>query len=350
MPTLNDIALEAGCSIATVSRTFASPERLNKETRERVLAVADRMNYHPRRSAIVKSAIAQAVPPGDFVGFLFFSSSPSDTPRDSTFYAAVLAGAQAEAAAQGIHLVLHTTHPGVSSDDLPKMVRDKTVAGLLLVGIGADDEAALNAFHTYIPRLVLVDNHDPTGQHDCVLSDGAGGALAATRTLFEMGHRRVGFLLSDPRVKTFRDRLQGYLGAHYEAGRPVDPALIVATEGLEDVYTHLTPYLQSSDPPTALLAANDLAASAVMQVCRHLGIDIPGDLSLIGFDDLGFSSHTFPTLSTVHVDKEMLGRIAVRRLLSRLHPGITDDPPLSLVLPVSLVLRQSCRVLPAGPE
>ena len=340
MPTLNDIALEAGCSIATVSRTFASPERLNKETRERVLAVADRMNYRPRRSAIV-----QAVSPGNFVGFQFFASSPSDTLRDNTFYAAVLAGAQAEAAVQGIHLVLHTTHPGVSAEDLPKMVRDKTVAGLLLVGIGADNEDVLNAFHQYIPRLVLIDNHDPTGQHDCILSDGAGGALAATRKLFEMGHRRVGFLLSDSRVKTFRDRLQGYLGAHYEAGRQVDPALIIATEGLEDVYTHLTPYLQSADPPTALLASNDLAASATMQVCRHLGIDIPSALSLIGFDDLGFSSHTFPTLSTVHVDKEMLGRVAVRRLLTRLRADMTDDPPLSLVLPVSLVLRQSCRTL-----
>lgn len=340
MPTLSDIAQEAGCSIATVSRTFAAPERLNKETRERVLAVADRLNYRPRRSAPTRTG-----PPGHFIGFQFFASSPSDTLRDNTFYAAVLAGAQDEAAAQGLHLVLHTTHPGTPPGDLPKMARDKTVAGLLLVGIGADDEAILNAFHRYVPRLVLVDNHDPTERHDCVLSDGAGGALAATRRLFEMGHRRVGFLLSDPLVKTFRDRLQGYLGAHYEAGRLVDPSLIIATNGLENVYTHLTPYLQMENPPTALLASNDLAASAVMQVCRHLSIDIPRTLSLIGFDDLGFSSHTFPTLSTVHVDKEALGRIAVRRLLTRLGADMADDPPLSLVLPVSLIMRQSCRSL-----
>ena len=340
MPTLSDIAQETGCSIATVSRAFTSPERLNKETREKVLAVANRLNYRRHRSAPGPAATHQ-----DFIGFLFFASSASDTIRDNTFYAAVLAGAQAEAAALGLHLVLHTTYPESLQGGLPKMIQDRTVAGLLLVGIGADEEAVLSRFDAYVPHVVLVDNHDPTGRHDSVLSDGAGGALAATKLLFEMGHRRVGFLLSDSRVKTFRDRLQGYLGAHYERGIAVDPALILATEGLEDIYTQLTPYLQSENPPTALLASNDLAASAAMQICRHLGIEIPGALSLIGFDDLGFSSHTFPTLSTVHVDKEALGRLAVRRLRSRLGGGGADEPPLSLVLPVSLILRQSCRAL-----
>ena len=165
--------------------------------------------------------------------------------------------------------------------------------------------------------------------------------------MVETGHRRVGFLLSDPRVKTFRDRLQGYLGAHYEARIPVDPSLIIETEGLEDVYARLTPYLVSPRRPTALLASNDLAASAVMQICRHLEINIPDALSLIGFDDLGFSSHTFPTLSTVKVDKEALGRMALRLLRSRLHADTAGagDPPHSLVLPVSLILRQSCCTL-----
>jgi LacI family transcriptional regulator len=300
------------------------------------------MNYRPRRSPV-----ARAAPLDDFIGFHFFASSKSDTLRDNTFYAAVLAGAQAEAAAQGVHLVLHTSHPGQIAQELPKMVRDRTVAGLLLVGIGADDASVLKAFSDYIPHIVLVDNHDPTGRHDSVLSDGAGGAFAATQHLFSLGHRRVGFLLSDSRVKTFRDRLQGYLGAHYEAGIPIDPSLIMPMEGLEDVYAHLTPYLVSPDRPTALLASNDLAASAVMQICRHLSIEIPNALSLIGFDDLGFSSHTFPTLSTVKVDKEALGRTALRLLRTRLRSDTPDanDPPHSLVLPVSLILRQSCRAM-----
>ena len=172
----------------------------------------------------------------NLIGFQFFASSERDSLQANAFYSAVLSGAQAEAAALEMHLVLHTTHPNQLARELPKMVREQAVAGMLLVGIGADETEILTSFSQYIPQIVLVDNHDATGRFDCVLSDGAGGGLAATRQLFQMGHRRVGFLLSDRNVQTFRDRLQGYLGAYYEAGLPQDPSLILAADGLADTY------------------------------------------------------------------------------------------------------------------
>ena len=149
-------------------------------------------------------------------------------------------------------------------------------------------------------------------------------------------------------MSTFQDRLQGYLGAHHAAGVACDPASILSANSMEDTFARLPAFLCAAGRPTALLCANDLAASAVLQVCRSLGVDIPGDLSVIGFDDLDFSSHTFPTLSTVRVDKEHLGRLAVRRLYARLHaePQQPADPPLSLVLPTALILRQSCAAPP----
>jgi DNA-binding LacI/PurR family transcriptional regulator len=343
MVTISDIAQEAGVSVATVSRTFTSPGRLNKTTREQVLAVADRLKYQPRRSTSHRGA-----PRTDFIGFQFFAFSEDDTLSANAFYAAVLSGAQAEADALGLHLVLHTTHPGQLARGLPKMVRDNAIAGMLLVGLGADNVEIVKSFSSHIPQLVIVDNHDPTAQYDCVLSDGAGGVHAATQHLFETGHRRIGFLLSDQRIRTFRDRLQGYLGAHYEFGQPIDTSLIVAADWMENLEDRLVSYLQSPDRPTALITCNDLAASTVMQICRQIGVDIPGDLSLIGFDGLEFGSHTFPTLSTISIDKEGLGRQAVRRL----HSNMTSQnhQPLNFVMPVSLVLRDSSRPLvpPAG--
>lgn len=342
MPTIQEVAEIAGVSAATVSRTFASPDLLNKDTRDRILAVADRLNYRPRRSATSKG-----IPQHNLIGFQFFASSQQDSLQANAFYAAVLGGAQAEAAALEMHLVLHTTYPRQLAREFPKMVRERAVAGMLLVGIGADETHILDSFSQYIPQIVLVDNHDATGRFDCVLSDGAGGGFQATRSLFERGHRRIGFVLSDRKVKTFQDRLQGYFGARYEAGLPLDPALILAADSIEDTYARLPAFLRFPQRPTALVASNDLAASAVMQTCRSLGIDIPRDLSLIGFDDLDFSSHTFPSLSTVRVDKESLGRRAVRRLHARLQAdaGQSVEPPVNLVLPVSLVRRQSCRAL-----
>ena len=344
MSSIREVAREAGVSPATVSRSFVSPDLLNAETRRRVLAVAARLNYQPRRARPARTRPGRVAAPGDFLGFQFFGSAENDTAQANAFYAPVLAGAQAEAARLGSHLILHTVRLSRPSPEVPLMAR--TVSGMLLAGTGAAAPDILNALAGHVP-VVLVDSHDPTGRCDCILSDGAGGAFASTQHLFSLGHRRVGFLLSERRVSTFRDRLEGYLGAHHEAGIPCDPALILSADSMEDTYTRLPAFLSAPARPTALLCANDLAASAVLQVCRVLGVDIPGDLSVIGFDDLELSSHTFPTLSTVRVDKEYLGRLAVRRLHARLHadPSLPPEPPLSLVLPTALILRQSCRSL-----
>ena len=347
MHSIREVAKQAGVSTATVSRAFNTPELISAHTHKRVLEAADLLGYRPLRvrgRKVVESGAASAVGES-FIGFQFFGASAADPLQANAFYAPVLAGAQVEAAAQGMHLLAHTTDRHQLTQELPKMIREQTVAGMLLVGTA--DPEILSVFLELVPQIVLVDHRDPTGRHDCILTNGLAGAMDATHYLFALGHRRIAFLRDDAYAPSFQDRLRGFVCAHFEAGRAVDPRLVLTTPE-DEIPDVLATLWKSPDRPTALLAANDHQAYAVMQACRALGLRIPEDLSLIGFDDIQFSAQTWPPLTTVRVQKEQLGRLAVRRLQDRLQASDNSPeamPPVTIEAAVSLITRQSCRAL-----
>lgn len=350
MNSIREVAKQAGVSTATVSRAFNTPELISAPTHKRVLEAAERLNYHPLRARVRRGQATTkqtaASVSGAFIGFQFFGADATDLPQANPFYAPLLASAQKEAALRGLHLLVHTTDRHQFAQELPKMIRDQTVAGMLLVGTA--DPEILTAFLERVPQIVLVDHRDPTCRHDCIVSDGLGGGMAATQYLFALGHRRVAFLRDDPSAASFQDRRRGFLCAHFEAGYPIDPRFLLDVAGELHLPAAITALLTLPDRPTAILAANDRQALIVMQVCRTLGISIPDDLSLIGFDDIEFSAHTWPPLTTVQIPKEHLGRLAVARLQERLRtpePSPEAMPAATIEVPVSLVVRQSCRLL-----
>ena len=347
MNSIREVAKQAGVSTATVSRAFNTPDLISEQTHKRVLEAADLLNYRPLRMKsrkAVPEAFSSSVGES-FIGFQFFSASALDPLQANAFYAPVLAGAQAEAAAQGMHLLVHSTDRHQLTQELPKMIREQTVAGMLLVGTA--DPEILSVFLERVPQIVLVDHRDPTGKHDSILSNGLAGGIEATNYLFQLGHRRIAFLQDAPHVPSFLDRLRGYVCAHFEAGQPIDPDLVLHVQE-EELPAVLGRLQRSGTMPTALFASNDHQAYAVMQTCRQLGIRIPEDLSLVGFDDTEFSAQTWPPLTTVRVHKEQLGRLAICRLQARLQAGdnsLEGMPPVTIEAPVSLIERQSCRAL-----
>ena len=349
MNSIREVAKQAGVSTATVSRAFNTPELISQPTRQRVLEAAERLDYRPLRGRSRKPAARLAAPPpaGEtFLGFQFFGVSPDDLVSANAFYAPVLAGAQAEAASQGLHLLTHTTDRRQFAQALPRMVQERTIAGMLLVGTA--EPTVLATFLECVPQIVLVDNRDPTYRHDCILADNLNGLLTATHYLFGLGHRRIGFLMAGPFASTFHERLRGFACAHFEAGIELDPRLILKLGAEDDIPDAVRSVLHAPDRPTALIAANDKQAFAVLQTCRTLGLNIPEDLSVIGFDDVEFSAQTWPPLTTVRVPKEHLGRLAVRQLQARLQAErspVPALPPVTIEVPVSLIERQSCRIL-----
>ena len=345
MPSITDVAKIAGVSTATVSRTFNTPRLINEQTQQRVLAAARQLNYQPRRARLSAVSDKKSATSIEYIGFQFFAAAPSDALVSNTFYASVLAGVQAEATAFALHLLLHTTDRHSLSQEIPKMILQRAVGGILLVG--TTDPAILATFAQHVPKIVLVDNRDETGMYESVISDGFGGAYIATRYLLELGHRRIGFFLGEPDVPTFQDRLRGYRCALLDAGILPDPAAVISGASSEEREANLGHLLCASLPPTALIAANDDYAFVTMRVCRQVFRRIPEDISLIGFDDLPRCVETYPALTTVRVDKEYMGRLAVRRLHTRMHAEnlLRSEPSICNQVPVSLIVRQSCRAV-----
>jgi len=353
MATIHDVARAAGVSTATVSRSFAAKHPLRHETRQRVLHEAEKLNYRPRKSDRVRIAHNRGAGVlSSSIGFQYFASMPNDRLPSNAFYGPVLAGAQSEADLMGMHLMLHTTHRHKLSRSLPQMISEQAVPGMLLVGTA--DSEILELFAKFVPKIVVVDNRDPMMLHDCVITDGFRGSAQAVEYLLKLGHRRIAFVTSRDADVSFDDRLNGYMCALFQAGFDVDRRIICAIDE-PDISTdmsisvgQITSFLNglaAKDRPTAVIAGNDAHALAVMHACRQLKISVPSEMSIVGFDDTDFSAHTYPALTTMRVDKEQMGRIAVRRLQKRLTEDSSDEtvePAIVVELPVRLIERGSC--------
>jgi len=340
MATIHDVAQKAGVSVASVSRTFSSPELMNDHTRQKVLDAAHLLDYRPRQ----RRTPLNVNPVNMCVGFQFFAADETDNLQSNDFYAPMLAGVQAEASTLGLHLMLHTTNRHAMSQELPRMVVEQAVGGMLVVGTA--DPGILAAFAEHVPQIVLLDNRDETGQFESVISDGFGGAYAAVQHLLQLGHRRICFYNMVPEVTTFRDRLRGYRAAMNDAGFGTERQQVIFGPNQDECASGFHALFRSEQSPTAIVTANDAQALDVVRLSRNLGRKIPGDLSLIGFDDIPFTTYVHPTLTTVRVNKEYMGRLGVRRLYAQMQQALKNDPPEPAVcthVPVSLVLRESCR-------
>ncbi|KPV48245.1 LacI family transcriptional regulator, partial [Kouleothrix aurantiaca] len=170
------------------------------------------------------------------------------------------------------------------------------------------------------------------------------GGYTATRYLIELGHRRIGFITGAMDVGCAVDRLEGYRAALAEFGIPADPALVAAGNfARETGFAGARTLLDLPDPPTAIFASNDEMAFGVIDAARDRGLRIPGDLSIVGFDDIPPAASVYPALTTVRQPLEQMGRVATQMLL-RL---ISDEQirPERAELPTELIVRESCRPL-----
>lgn len=347
MSSIHEVAKEAGVSTATVSRVFSRPGLISSPTQKKVLETASRLNYHPniarrkpQRDGMAERRASIRCP---LIGYEFFADSPNLASQDSSFFAPVLAGAQNEAARLAMHLVVHTTDRNANLERLPDMLLDLPLAGMLLVNIGRVTAADLFARHA--PHIVLLDNTDETACYDCVVSDGIGGAVVLTRYLFELGHRDIAFVASNTRTPSYRDRLRGFLAAHYEAGRTVDPENVISLDQTGKGNAAIYELMRGERRPTAVIGASDIQAFDMLSICRDLGLRVPGDISIAGFDDLESSAQVWPPLTTVRIDKELMGRTAVARLHARIEAaqrGTMPMQPITLQVPARLLTRASC--------
>ena len=322
--TIRDVARQAGVSISTVSRVLNGTSPVHESKRQAVVAAAEALGYVPNpaaRSLLGKrtGAVGALLP---FVRGEFFSE--------------LLGGLDEAAQALEMVLVVSTSHRQPSEFRRAVQALDKRVDGLVVM---APQIAAASASSLLRGDPVVFVNTDVEGvAADAFNFDNVGGARQLTEHLVGLGHERVALAAGPAEAGDARDRARGYREAMGRAGLPT---LEVAAGYAREDGAAAARALFGADPrPTALVAANDVAAMGALAELREMGLRVPEDVSVVGFDGTPMSAHSIPALTTVKVPIREIGAQAVHRLAGRID-GTYGGPPERVVSPVELVVRRS---------
>ncbi|NDJ75302.1 MAG: LacI family transcriptional regulator [Chloroflexi bacterium] len=332
--TIVDVARVAGVSYSTVSRVLNGYEFVKESTRQKVLNAAEQLGYvanqQARSLAGGKSRAIGLLVPG----------------LDNGYVGEIIRGIDEEVAKYDYDLLLYTTrrNTGKESSYVLKMTRGLADGLLLIVPLVTNEyiEALQNLNFSY----VLIDQSDPTDSSSIVDSTNWQGAYDATQYLIELGHTRIGFITGLMSIHSAGDRLDGYRAALQDHNIPYDSTLVVEGDFWPEAgYACAEALLDLPEPPTAIFASNDLSAFGTIEAARDRGLDIPRDLSIVGFDDIPQASLVYPQLTTVRQPLDQMGRIAARMLIEEIEEH--RHSPRRVTLSTQLIVRNSCSP-PAG--
>jgi LacI family transcriptional regulator len=325
--TIGDVAKAAGVSVATVSKVINDRYGVAVETSTRVKAVISELGYES--SLIARSLRSHRT---NVVGVLVADIEP--------FSAELLKGIARAIRTSGYELIVYSgsghgkEHAGWERRNVSRLSGTLT-DGIILVTPTVDEVGGSGP-------IVAVDPHTGASSMPNVHADNLAGAITATDYLLGLGHRRIGFLAGRADLESARLREQGFHEALATAGIDVDPDLRrVGDYELETSREPARQLLELAEPPTAIFAANDLSAIQTMNVARSLGLSVPEDVSVIGFDNIPESALTDPPLTTIDQSIQTMGEEAARLLVDLLN-DVTDGPQ-QITLPTKLVVRQSCQ-------
>lgn len=326
--TIDDVARAAGVSTSTVSRALSGTGRISSETRSRVIRVAVELNY---RHA---SALSEGRPRG--VWTLAVVAPTVGSP----FTPEILRGVT-QAADAGGHLVVVTDSGSDQERAWASMagLRRKKVGGIIIVESHCDSEQ-LRALTRGIPTVIF-DRTYGLDAASTIAADQYGGARLATRHLIELGHTAITHLRGPEHQPVAAKRAEGYCATMLEAG--LEPHVVPAGWLEDDGYRATMRLLADEDDrpmPTAIFAASDPCAIGTLAALDEQGISVPGQVSVVGFDDLQISAYTHPRLTTVRQPGVRLGAAAASILIRQFDAG-TMLSPVHEVIPVDLIVRGS---------
>jgi LacI family transcriptional regulator len=341
--TMTDIAREAGCSQSTVSFVLNGIDgiRISQATRERVLDVARALGYAP---AAFKGLQPQPVPGADgMIGFVVdqLSTSPEAV-------VAIEGARQAAWGAGNIVLVAQTmSDPEMEARTIRALI-GQGISALIYMTIFTREIVAPPILRERGVPVVLLNCYTADHAFPAVVPSEIAGGQRATRHLIEHGHRRIGTILGESWMDAAQDRLEGYRRALATADIPFDPDLVVPGDWSASAGFHGTRKLLGlKERPTAIFCQNDRTAIGCFEALKEAGFDIPGHISVIGYDDEEISRHLHPRLTTSILPHRAMGQWAVEQLELMQSPAGSKrkrNPITKLECP--LVSRDSVAPLP----
>lgn len=326
--TIHQVAEEAGVSTATVSRALNSPDKVRPETRERIADIIRRRHY-------VSDALAASLASrrsgtiGVIIPTIVYS-----------IYAGFIHAIQKTCGSAGYTVLTGISeYSGSLEDEIVTRLLERRVDGLVLTGVDRDAAVYRKINSVGVP-FVTTWNVSNDAKIPSVSFDNFDASMSAMAHLHGLGHRRIALVCgkSDRNDRAFERRR-----AYTEFLR--DKRIRISAELIEERYFEfdegeaaMRRILRCRRRPTAVFCANDILAVGAMHACRDLGLEIPGDISIMGFDDHPITEHVTPPLSTVRVPAERMGQCATEALM---HSIATAEAPASRVLPTELVVRGS---------
>jgi LacI family transcriptional regulator len=326
--TIYDVAKEAGVSIATVSKVINNKGKISAETRKAVLEVMERLDYRP-------SVIASAL-----TGKHTYTLGLLVPDISNPFFAEIARAVEDQGQSLGYSVMICSTdNRDERVERYVSLLLQKSVDGIM-IATGIGDKAILEQLLARRIPVALIAREMPLlAAHTVVVDDYVGGCLAAAH-LLGLGHRRFAVLSESMKVISSRERTRGFLQTLEEAGIAMpDENLIVCDYRLEDGKAKTLELLASGKAPTALFACNDLLAIGAMQAAKEKGIRVPGDLSIVGFDNTILAAVTDPPLTTIAQPIEHMGKRVVDLLVQELR----GENPVKqrIVLRPELAIRAS---------
>lgn len=306
--TLKEVAAAAKVSRATAARALNSYGYVGGETATRVREAAERLGYRANR-------VAQALRSGQLpiVGFV-----PGDI--QNPFFARIAHDLEAELRKQRHNLLIASSEEDVGQErELLERLRSLSIRGIVLAPTSGHDNAHIAKLAGDGIPFVLIDRVAAGVDCDSITVDNEGGARTAVDYLIANGHRRIGFLGDDSRIFTARERLAGYQNALKAHGLPLDDALVCVSRSTVDHAVEATIRLFSRrQRPTALFTVDSLMTQGALLGLRSMGLSIPHQVSLVGFDDFNLATFTDPQITVVAQPIPDMGPLAARLLLDRL--------------------------------
>jgi len=333
--TIKDVAQKAGCSITAVSFVLNNKEGISipASTRASILAAARELNYRPNQLAV--SMVTKRT---NVIGLIIPDNS-------NGFFAELSKIIERAAHVAGYSLIYGNSGNDASRDlDYVRIFADRQVDGIILAKSPSlsqeGNRALLDFLETLTIPFLMVDRLIPGSQGYSVSSNNFMGGYLATRHLLELGHRRIGAYTGSRDILSSNERLRGYRAALQEWGVPFDENLLYEGNYQLGREKSALAHFVSCDV-SAIFSFNDLMAFGLYQEIRKMGLSIPEDLSIVGFDDVFFGTLVHPSLTTVRQPIDQIGSVAVSMLLDLIKGAPPSKELQNRVFAPTLIIRES---------
>jgi DNA-binding LacI/PurR family transcriptional regulator len=329
--TIKDVARESGVNVSTVSRALNGGYGVHSDTRELVVAVAERLRYRPNR-------VARGLVTGRSHSLALVISDIRNL-----FFAEVARGAEDAAYAAGYDLVLCNSDLDPEKQMLyVQSLLEKRVDGILMNSVAALSRKQQEQLAGCGVPIVLLNRSADRTVFSTVSADNEGGGALAAEYLLRLGHRRVAHLTGPRHHGNMTERARGFLRAMQGVRRAAQPVVLYGENSFRGGAVLAKKLIEQHPAVTAIFMGNDIMAFGAMSAIHEAGRRIPDDISLVGFDNVELSTISYPPLTTIHQPKQEIGKAAVEILL-RLAGNGENRVPEHRIFGVHLVERQSCK-------